>query len=122
MLKVKLITSIVKSSELTLITFLEYGASDLASLISALSGQPMVEVPPFMYPGGVPPATPPTTAGAAAATTGTTTGSTAQQGQSRLRRQMYYSVPMARQPSRLRTIQRPSGEIMVPKYLCVIPY
>lgn len=79
----------------------------------------MVEVPSsFMYPGGAQvPATPPTTAGAAAATTGTTTGSSAQQGQSRLRRQVYYSLPSERLPSRLRTIQRPSGEIMVPKYL-----
>ena len=77
--------------------------------------------------GAVPPATPPTTAAAATATTtgtvtsGSTTGTTAQQGQSRLRRQVYYSVPMARIPSRLRTIQHPSGEIMVPKYLSVIP-
>ena len=92
----------------------------------------MGDAQPFMYAGSAPPATPPTTAAAATAatttgtvtsgtTTGTTTGSTAQQGQSRLRRQVYYSVPMARLSSRLRTIQRPSGEIMVPKYLCVIP-
>ncbi|CAO1362539.1 unnamed protein product [Diamesa serratosioi] len=69
--------------------------------------------------GAVPPsatAPPPTTAAAGTTTTttapvtsATTTGTTAQQGQSRLRRQVYYYGPMARIPSRLRTIQRPSG-------------
>lgn len=98
----------------------------MASLFSALSGQPLPD-PPFSYAEADPNATPPTTATAATTTTtgtatsATTTGATAQQGQSRLRRQVYYSVPMARPSSRLRTIQRPSGEIMVPKYLCVIP-
>lgn len=101
----------------------------MASLFSALSGQPLPD-PPFSYADADPLATPPTTAaaattttttGAGTATSGTTTGSTAQQGQFRLRRQVYYSVPTARLSSRLRTIQRPSGEIMVPKCLCVIP-
>lgn len=99
----------------------------MASLFSALSGQPLPD-PPFSYADADPLATPPTTATAATTTTttgtttsGTTTGSTAQPGQFRLRRQVYYSVPTARLSSRLRTIQRPSGEIMVPKYLCVIP-